>query len=230
MNSVAPARNTSAVTRPGWVELVVAVLAALVLYLIGGVIGVRLPDDAPVSPGHVNFLISGLAPLGAFTLAAIVRIRDVRPFGLRGVSPGWLIVGMVVGIVCFGLSWPVSAVFDPFFPGSEDVQESYREAASSGIQSLAVTVVLGGILTPVGEECLFRGVLANFLYRWGPWVAVTVSAANFAVAHGINSVMPLAFVIGIATGLLLRSSGSIWPAVAVHVAYNSAGMIYHGTI
>ncbi|MCO8308200.1 CPBP family intramembrane glutamic endopeptidase, partial [Streptomyces sp. RKCA744] len=93
-----------------------------------------------------------------------------------------------------------------------------------------VTVVLGGILTPIGEEFLFRGVLANFLLRWAPWAAVTVSAAVFAVAHGINSVMPLAFVIGIATGLLLWSSGSIWPAVAVHMVYNSAGLIYHGTV
>ncbi|NEA19053.1 CPBP family intramembrane glutamic endopeptidase [Streptomyces halstedii] len=230
VHPVAPARNTAAVTEPGWVELAVAVLAALVLYMIGSVLAARIPDDATVSPGQVNFLISGLAPLGAFTLAVLVRIRDVRPFGLRTVSPGWLVAGLAAGILCFGLSWPISAVFDPFFLDSQDVQDSYRDAATSGLRSLAVTVMLGGTLTPIGEEFLFRGALAHFLYRWGPWTAITVSAAVFAVAHGIKSVMPLAFVIGIATGLLLRSSGSIWPAVAVHMAYNSAGMIYHGTI
>lgn len=60
-------------------------------------------------------------------------------------------------------------------------------------------------------------MLANFLFRWGPWVGVLVSAAIFAVAHGINSVMPLAFVIGLATGLLLRFSDSIWPGILVHM-------------
>jgi membrane protease YdiL (CAAX protease family) len=50
----------------------------------------------------------------------------------------------------------------------------------------------------------------------------------FAVAHGVNAVMPVAFVVGIATGVLLRLSGSIWPAIAVHVVYNSAGLIYQG--
>ncbi|QOF29113.1 hypothetical protein E3G43_002667 [Mycobacteroides abscessus] len=90
-----------------------------------------------------------------------------------------------------------------------------------------MAVGLGGILTPLGEEALFRGVLATFLFRWGSCVSVVFSAAVFAVAHGINGVMPLALMIGLANGVLLWCSGSIWPAVMVHLAYNSAGIVYH---
>ncbi|WIY01150.1 type II CAAX endopeptidase family protein [Amycolatopsis mongoliensis] len=214
--------------RPGWPELGMAILAAAVLYLAGSVIAVKLPDGSPVSPGQANFLVSGLAPLGAFAVAVLLRLRDVRPFGVRRVRAGWLLVGVAVGLVCFGLSWPVSAVFDPFFPGSEGVQQSYRDAASAGPLSLLVTIALGGLLTPLGEEALFRGVFANFLFRWGSWAGVIVSAAVFAVAHGINAIMPLAFVVGLANGLLLRFSGSLWPPIVVHAVYNSTSILYHG--
>ncbi|MDT8912329.1 type II CAAX endopeptidase family protein [Amycolatopsis sp. PS_44_ISF1] len=214
--------------RPGWPELGAAILTALILYATGAVIAARLPAGFPLSPGQANFLVSGIAPLGAFAVAVLVRIRDVRAFGMRRVHPGWLLVALAAGLVCFGLSWPVSAVFDPLFPHSEGVQQSYRDAADAGVLSLVVTVVLGGLLTPLGEEALFRGVLAGFLFRWGPWIGVPLSAAVFALAHGLNAVMPLAFVVGLSTGLLLRFSGSLWPAVVVHVVYNSAGILYHG--
>ncbi|WP_235629480.1 type II CAAX endopeptidase family protein [Mycobacteroides saopaulense] len=212
---------------PGWPEVSVAVLAAAVLYMVGAVTALRLPPGCPISPGQANFLVSGLAPLGAFALAALVRFRDVRPFGVRRVHAGWLVVAMGVGLACFVLSWPVSALFDPFFPGSESVQQGYRDAASAGLSSLVVTFALGGLLTPLGEEALFRGVLAQFLSRWGTWIGLLVSAAVFALAHGINAVMPLAFVIGLSTGLLLQLSGSIWPGVLVHAVYNSLGIFYH---
>ena len=73
-------------------------------------------------------------------------------------------------------------------------------------------------------------MLANLLFRWGSWIGVLVSAAIFALAHGINDVMPIAFVVGLSNGLLLRFSGSLWPAVVVHVVYNCAGILYHGLV
>ncbi len=215
-------------TRPGWLELGVAAVTAAFLYLVGGVAAYFVPEDFPIALGHVNFLISGLAPLGGFAAAVLVRIRDVRPFGLRHTSLLWLLTGVVIGLACFGLSWPVSAILDPLFPGSEGVQQPYRDAARSGAVSLIVAVGLGGVLTPLGEEALFRGVLATFLFRWGSCISVVFSAAVFAVAHGINSVMPLALMIGLANGVLLWRSGSIWPAVLVHISYNGAGILYHG--
>lgn len=215
-------------SRPGWLELVVGLVTALILYLVGGVVGYLVPEDGPLSAGHVAFIESAVAPAGGFFAAVLVRLRRLGPFGFHRVHPVWVLAGVGAGIACFFLSWPVSWLLDPLFPGSESVQQTYRDATQLSLLSLAVTVVLGGILSPVGEELLFRGLVANFLFRWGPWAGVLVSAAIFAVAHGVNAVMPVAFVVGIATGILLRVSGSIWPAIAVHIVYNSAGLIYHG--
>jgi uncharacterized protein len=222
-----PSIDTARPMRPGWADLGIALGAAVVFYLLGSTLAAIVPADV-LSPGLAAFLVSGGAPMLAFFLTVLVRLRDLRPFGFRRVRPGWVLLGVAAGVVAFLLSWPVSAVFDPFFPGSEAVQEGYRDASQAGILSLAATIALGGILTPIGEEMLFRGVITSFLLRWSSWIAVPIGAAIFAVAHGFNSVMPLAFVIGIATGLLLLRTGSIWPAIAVHVVYNSAGLLYHG--
>ncbi|MEW1841153.1 type II CAAX endopeptidase family protein [Nonomuraea angiospora] len=216
------------VSRPGWLELIVGLVVALILYLVGGIVGYLVPENGALSAGHLAFIESAVAPAGGFFAAVLVRIRRLGPFGFHRVRPAWILAGAGAGIACFFLSWPVSWLLDPLFPGSEAVQQTYRDATQLNLLSLAVTVFLGGILSPIGEELLFRGLLANFLFRWGPWVGVLVSAAIFAVAHGVNAVMPVAFVVGVATGVLLRASGSMWPAIAVHIVYNSAGLVYHG--
>jgi len=42
----------------------------------------------------------------------------------------------------------------------------------------------------------------------------------FALVHGINIVFPTALVMGLVGAELLRRSGSVWPAVIVHVVIN----------
>lgn len=88
-----------------------------------------------------------------------------------------------------------------------------------------VVLLLGALLTPVGEEFLFRGVLTNALGRHGPWVAVLGSSAVFAVAHGINDILPVAFVVGVTAALLLRRTGSLGPGATVHATNNAYSLI-----
>ncbi len=80
------------------------------------------------------------------------------------------------------------------------------------------TLLLGAALTPLGEELAFRGVITTALGRYGPWVAVIGSATIFALVHGLNPVLPVAFSVGVAAALLLRRSGSVWPGVLLHGA------------
>lgn len=87
--------------------------------------------------------------------------------------------------------------------------------------SLILATVFLGLLTPLGEELLFRGVIANVLLRHGrPVFGVVSSALIFAYMHGINIVFPAALVMGLVGAELLRRSGSVWPAVVVHVVFN----------
>lgn len=84
------------------------------------------------------------------------------------------------------------------------------------------TLCLGAIL----EEVVFRGILLHFLRRWGNVPAVLVSAALFALAHILNQggIDPyqiiFAFAAGVVfAGLTLRS-GSLFPAMEIHLLIN----------
>ena len=215
--------------RPGRLELGVGVVAALVLYAIGLTLVVAFPPDDPALEGVLQLAVSGLAPLGAFAVAVLVRIRDVRAFGMRRVDPKWLLVAVGFAAACLAVILTFDTVVARLYPGIDDSQGSLREASSAGLVHLLGTIALGGLLTPLGEEVLFRGVLARFLQRWGTWVTILVSAFVFALFHGINLVFPSAFVVGLCTGWLLCRTGSIWPGVVLHAVYNTTFLILYST-
>ncbi|TCK25741.1 hypothetical protein EV378_1563 [Pseudonocardia endophytica] len=204
-------------------------VTAVVLYAVGGaLIFVVAPPSAPAVAGMLQFALSGLAPAGAFIAAVLVRIRALGPFGFRSVAGRWLAIAFVGAVVCLVVGSVLTLLSGPLFPGSEAVQEDYRSAYGAGVASLLVTLVLGGILTPIGEELLFRGLLASFLRRWGAWVTVIGSGVVFAVSHGINDVLPTALVVGLWSAWLFYRTRSIWPSFVVHITFNSLSILAHG--
>ena len=115
---------------------------------------------------------------------------------------------------------------------SSTPQTVYAEGAGGGALSLVLATAFLGLLTPLGEELLFWGVVTNALLRYGPFVGVVGGSLVFALSHGINIVFPTAVVVGLIAGEVFRRSGSVWPAVVVHAVVNLPGplvMVLAGT-
>ncbi|WP_217428458.1 CPBP family intramembrane glutamic endopeptidase [Microlunatus speluncae] len=141
--------------------------------------------------------------------------------GAAPTRPGW--PEIVVGLVAFLLATAVVPFFGPLGLKLEPVPFGLILTAWSGVVGLVLTFVLLSVLTPIGEEFLFRGVIANALLRYGPVIGVLASAVIFALCHGTNLALPTALVVGIIAAEIMRRSGSIWPAVVVH-AVNNLGL------
>ena len=218
--TAAPTANDPA-RRPGWSEIAVAAVGYGVLVFLGAQAVSRIPDDQQVAVGLANYALSALAGLGAFAAAVAFKIRRPALFGLRRTSGRWMLAGAGLGVVAFIISIVVSYLFSTLSGNTENVQSSYQAAARGGTIALMATLLLGSVATPIGEELAFRGVLTNALGRYGAWVAVLGSAVVFALAHGINPVLPVAFVEGIIAALLFRRTRSIWPGVFVHLVNNT---------
>jgi membrane protease YdiL (CAAX protease family) len=78
---------------------------------------------------------------------------------------------------------------------------------------------------PFAEEYLFRGLLFRALDReWGGWRAVAGSALFFAMYHPVLAWLPVAF-LGVANALLFKRTGSLFSAVALHMAYNAVVLL-----
>ncbi|WP_193199791.1 CPBP family intramembrane glutamic endopeptidase [Nostoc sp. MG11] len=216
-SSKRPAPNK--VSRPGWIEIVVSlVVLAIVGFGIGSQLG-RFELDL-VFYGLVFTALSGIAGIAGFAAAALVRIRCLSAFGVHRVSGRWMLIGVGAGLVAFVLKSLAILTYIQITGDSANVQGMYAEGGSGGVLSLVLATVLLGLVTPVGEELLFRGVITNALLRYGPFIGVVGSTLIFALMHGFNNVFPAALVVGLVTAEVYRRSGSVWPAVVVHAVVN----------
>jgi len=82
--------------------------------------------------------------------------------------------------------------------------------------------LLIGILPGLCEEFAFRGVLLNALHkRFSPWTLAFVVALVFGLFHvNFFRVFPTAY-LGFVMALLTLATGSLVPAIIVHIGNNS---------
>jgi len=76
-------------------------------------------------------------------------------------------------------------------------------------------------VAPSCEEVVYRGLLWGALERrWGPWVALTVSAVVFALAHLELTRSPLLLVVAIPIALARLYSGGLLASIVAHQVTN----------
>jgi uncharacterized protein len=102
----------------------------------------------------------------------------------------------------------------PFF-------ELTREARDAGWPSWTCYVLLC-VYPAVFEELAFRGVILHRLERvLGDTEAWLVQAAMFSVLHLMPAIFLSHFLLGLLFGWLRRKSGSIYPGMIAHAAWNT---------
>jgi len=208
----------------GWPEMLIGATAYGISLALVALLLPMLTD--PVVHGNVGLLASGVMGLVALAAAAAFRGRGLRAFGFRRARPRHLVAGAALGLCAYVLGTIAAIIYMATMGTVQNVQGSYQAAAAGGWWSLGLALLAGVVITPLGEEGFFRGVLANgLLARYGGWVGIPASAAVFAVAHGINPIMSVAFVVGVLTALLFRWSGSIWPGVVLHGVNNATALV-----
>ena len=92
---------------------------------------------------------------------------------------------------------------------------------------LPLALLFGGaVVAPFVEELFFRGfVFSGLRGKWGWPKAALVSAGLFAVAHVIpTSILPI-FILGLIFAFLYQASGSIWPAILMHMLTNTVALL-----
>lgn len=88
---------------------------------------------------------------------------------------------------------------------------------------IALFFLVGGIVGPVAEELLFRGILYGFLRRWGMVVAVALTSVLFVLSHPITHGFPVTQVVGgITFAVAYEVEGSLMAPITIHVLANMA--------
>ncbi len=104
-------------------------------------------------------------------------------------------------------------------PVEDELTELAAGVGPGLVVALLLTVV---VLAPLWEEALFRGVLQGGLRRrWPLGVAVVVSAAAFAAAHGVLVLLPYLFTVGVGLAVLREVHRTLWASVLAHAGNNA---------
>jgi len=90
-----------------------------------------------------------------------------------------------------------------------------------GIWHLAAMALGLGIITPLGEEILYRGVVQSIFHRnMTAAAAILLSAIVFAVSHGVLYVIPGVTLLGIVLAYVFYRTGNLTCAVMIHALFN----------
>jgi membrane protease YdiL (CAAX protease family) len=204
---------------PGWPEIIAGLGAAAAATGALVLVAPALPTES-VLYGLTLAAWSALVAFLGFGAAFVVRGRSLSAFGVHQTTWRWLLIGLAAGVVTFLVKGVVNFAITALTGFGEDAQVPYYAAASGGLLAAVLTFALLSLLVPIGEELLFRGVVMRGLLRYGAVIAVVGSSVVFALFHGFNMALPSALVVGLVAAEITRRSGSIWPAVVVHVVNN----------
>ncbi|MBR2536117.1 MAG: CPBP family intramembrane metalloprotease [Hyphomicrobium sp.] len=228
MTSSNPVSARHALSSPGWPEVAVALITYVTLVVTLSVLWMlRIPDEQAALRGIFGMAMNGIVGCIALLAAYLIRIRNLSAFGFRETTARWLLIGAVFGVAAFFLSLLIEHIYFSFITEA-NTQADFQAAAKAGLFSLLVLVFSGAILTPFGEEVVFRGVIANALNRYGAWAGIVGSALIFAAVHGPSVIFFNAFMAGILTGYLFRKTDSVWPGLVTHVVYNAIWLVVYG--
>lgn len=200
-----PLNDNTSRRLPGWSMLTFLVVAPL----IGLLAFWLLPERTNLSVLSAFFgtcllaLLIAVLPLGRDAPAAL----GLRPVGWRP------IVLAVLGTTV--LSFAVSQLG----PQPEGVREVTQ--GLQGMRALQTLAVLG-LLAPVAEELVFRGLLYGWLAgRWSNLVAFVLSSLAFAAAHTEPLHILLVLPLGFWFGWLRWRTGSLVPTIVAHIINNT---------
>lgn len=177
--------------------------------------------------------LSSLTGQGLFNQLVLFLIAPylfIRYFGqsVKKVVPTKLVDFRII-LICLALiplgqlaATGLSHLLGPLLPAPVKALEMMMELLDIENTPPWQLYLMIGILPGICEEFAFRGVLLHSLHkRFNPWMLAFVVALVFGFFHvNFFRVMPTAY-LGFIMALLTLSTGSVLPAIIVHIGNNS---------
>jgi hypothetical protein len=194
-----------------------------------GQIGISITGDDPANVGGLTTTLLLVGQFGGWIAGLVFVSRRKGRGTLRAdfglvvrLRDAWIVV---VGVVLeIGLVLLVQPLVNLVNNENQSVVKDLQDARGLKLAALAVTA---GLVAPVCEELLFRGLLLRSLARrLDPAWAVGVSALVFALAHlldpslGTLAVLPALFALGAVSGVLALESGDLSRSIMLHIGFN----------
>lgn len=173
--------------------------------------------------------IAGAAALGTLILTGILFAKDRKLEKACGIAVTekkeisiYLLI-FILGVAgCIAATCLMTMAQLAFY--DSQYQQTAQTLYAAGFLMQAAVL---GILIPVSEEMMFRGVLfKRFRERQGFWYSAVCSSVFFAFMHTNVTQTIYAFLLGLMLSYLYEKTGSIKAPVLLHIVLNSGSVIF----
>jgi hypothetical protein len=209
---------------------------ALVAFLLAGflTLGALIEWLRPGgSEDPFNLLLVGLA---IFPLTVLVGLRlDADGFAslpdglaLRPTRAATAALAVLFGLAAVLPLAELDNILQLVFPlGDEERTVLLRLIAYDGWAPHLAKVFAIAVITPLGEEIIFRGIVLRWLRRsYGRLAGILVSSLLFATAHLSLRLFVTVLVLGLAFGWIADRARSVLPTIGAHAAYNAVPFLF----
>lgn len=131
--------------------------------------------------------------------------------------------GSFLALLCIFFSGQL--VYQIVMTFAEVILNMFGLSALAGMEAVSMDTdnfsmfLYGGILAPITEELLFRGLVQRTLMPWGKRFAILCSAFVFGIFHGNLFQAPYAFLVGLVLGYVACEYSIAW-AMVLHMMNN----------
>jgi hypothetical protein len=185
----------------------------------------------------IQFLSLFIIPVFLFA-----RLSDSKPFdylGLRSTKTLYFVLGVAALILALPFVGWAGEINNQLIPENTNIgkwMKSMEEAAAQQmsfmlkkekLSDLFLNLLFVAVFAGIGEELFFRGVLQRLLIKLfkNAWAGIIVAAFIFSAFHlQFYGFIPR-FILGVLLGFIYWYSGSLWPAIIAHFAYNAFAVI-----
>ena len=173
--------------------------------------------------------IMTLSALGTIVLTGILFARDRKLEQKAGVVlPERASLSKYWTVVIFGISGCIAATCLMAMVQLAFYDEQYQQAAQITYSAGFLVQIIGlGIVIPIAEELMFRGILYKRFREWqGFWYSALWSALLFSFIHSNTTQMIYAFLLGVLLSYLYEKFGSFRAPVVLHILLNTGSVVF----
>ena len=175
--------------------------------------------------------ITGLVMAIIFTVG--VYVIALRPYNLSWQSIGfntfqtsywksiisWTSLLIVVSVVI--------VILMDLLGGTTENTKTESLQNNMGIWTILIAFVSAAIISPIYEEIFYRGFLYRwFRVKWGVPAGILLSSFVFMLVHiPTYNTLPINFLSGVIFSWTYEKTGSIYPGVIIHAAFNGIAVV-----
>jgi membrane protease YdiL (CAAX protease family) len=209
----------------GWFGLIGTVSA---ISYAGRLSGGKPPKDALYQYSTAVSELVLFAIILAFVLWIARGLAKREAFALRAPRSWGNALGLA--ILVFIAIAVTNAALNPVLNGGREQGLTPSGWEPKHAVAFAVNLLAFAVIGPIVEELTFRGLGFYLLEPYGQTTAIVVIGLTFGLWHGLIQALPVLVVFGTGLAYLRSRTGSIYPGILLHAAFNAGALLIAVTV